>query len=76
MNLKSELEQKKISKNCFLKTYITYDEKTYILEINYLDGKFIAERSFHNNYNGIAYMEEVKNQFRTEEDIRKYFDII
>ena len=75
LNLKTELESKEITQDCFLRTYITYDEKTYILQIDYKDGKFIAEKQFPNDYNGIANMEEVKSQYRSEEDVRRYFDI-
>lgn len=73
---KSKLEEKKICDECFLNTYITYDEKSYILEINYLDGRFVSEKYFPNDFNGISAMEEVKEQYRTEDDIKRYFNII
>lgn len=76
MDLKTELESKELSKDCFLTTYITYDEKTYILEINYRDGRFVAEKQFPNDYNGIAHMEEIRNQYRNEDDVKRYFGLI
>lgn len=76
MDQKSKLEQVKIGDNCFLNTYITNDELNYILEINYLDGKFVAEKQFSNDFNGIAYMEEVKSLYRNENDVRRYFGLI
>lgn len=76
MNLRSKLEEKKISDDCFLNTYITYDEQNYVLEINYLDGKFIAEKIFTNDFNGVANMEEVRNNYESERDVKKYFGII
>jgi hypothetical protein len=76
VNLKSKLEEEKICDTCSLNTYITYDEKNYILEINYLDGKFISEKIFTNDFNGISAMEEIKNQYRNENDVKKYFGII
>ena len=76
MDLRSKLEEYKLSENCFLNTYITYDEKNYVLEINYLDGRFVAEKTFPNDYNGIGRMEEVKNQYRDENDVKRYFGII
>lgn len=75
IDLKTELDSKQISKNCFLRTYITYDEKTYILQIDYKSGRFVAEKQFSNNYEGIVDMEEMKNQFRSEEDVKRHFDI-
>ena len=48
MNLKSKLEEIKISNECFLNIYITYDEKYYVLEINYQKSLFIAEKQYPN----------------------------
>lgn len=76
IGLKTELESKEIAKDCFLRTYIAYDEKTYILQIDYKDGRFIAEKQFPNDYNGIVNMEEVKSQYRSEEDVKRHFDIL
>lgn len=76
METRSKLEEKKISTNCIIKTYITGDEKTYILEIDYLQGKFVSEKRFSNDFKGIASMEEVKNLYKSEHDIQSYFGII
>lgn len=76
LNLKTKLDSKKISKDCFLITYITYDEQNYVLEINYKSGRFVSEKQFPNSYNGIVNMEEEINLYKSEEDVRKYFDII
>lgn len=73
---KSKLEEVKIGNSCFLNTYITNDELSYILEINYLEGKFVSEKKFSNDFNGIAYMEEVKSLYRNENDVKRYFGII
>jgi hypothetical protein len=71
-----ELEFEKISENCYVKTYITYDEQNYILEINYKMGQFVAEKQFPNSYNGIASMEEIRKKYKNEDDIKRYFGII
>lgn len=76
MEDKLKLEEKIISKNCILSTYITRDEINYILEINYLKGKFVSEKLFSNNLDGIELMEEAKELFKTEYDIKEYFGII
>lgn len=76
MNLKSKLESRKISDNCYINTYITYDEKKYILEINYMDGKFVSEKEFFNNYKGVGLMEETKGLYNNENDVKNYFGII
>lgn len=76
VNLKTELESKKISKDCFIKTYITYDEQTYVLQIDYKSGQFIAEKQFPNNYDGIADMEEIKSMYKNEDDVKRHFGII
>ncbi len=74
--LRSKLEEKKISDNCYINIYISYDEKTYILEINYLGGKFVTEKIFPNDFRGISEMEEVKNNYRNDNDVKRYFGII
>lgn len=76
MNPRNKLEEIKISENCKVNIFISMDETSYILQINYLDGKFISEKSFANNFNGIASMEEVKNFYKSENDVKRYFGII
>ena len=71
MDLTTELESIQISDESFVKIHITCDEKIYVLEINYLDGRFVAEKQFPNNFNGIANMEETKSQFKCENDVRR-----
>jgi len=74
--IKTFLEEKKVSEQCSLNTYITYDEENYVLEINYLDGKFVAEKQFSNSINGVARMEETISQIKNENDVKRYFGII
>lgn len=76
MSNKFKLEEKTICKNCVINTYIAQDEKNYILQIDYLQGKFVSEKTFANDLNGIELMEETKNLFKTEYDIKEYFGII
>lgn len=76
MDIKYKLEERVISENCKLNTYITGDEQSYILEIDFLKGKFISQKTFPNNLGGIALMEEIKNIHKTELDIIEYFGIL
>lgn len=76
MDNKFKLEEKIICKNCVINTYITNDEQNYILQIDYLQGKFISEKIFANDLSGIEYMEQTKDLFKTEFDIKEYFGII
>ena len=76
MNLKTQLEKQTISDSCYICTYITSDEEHYILEINYLDGKFISEKTFPNNTYGIGRMEEIKELYKSENDILLHFGLI
>jgi hypothetical protein len=76
MEGKLKLEEKFISNNCVLNTYITKDEKSYVLEINYLRGRFVSEKFFSNDLKGVELMEEAKELFKTEYDIKEYFGII
>ena len=76
MENKLKLEEKVISSNCTLNTYITRDERSYVLEINYLKGRFVSEKFFSNDLEGVELMEEAKELFKTEYDIKEYFGII
>lgn len=76
MDIRTELELKKISDNCFIKTYISCDESAYILEINYKSGFFVSEKIFPNNYEGVVDMEETKSLYKNENDVKRYFGLI
>lgn len=76
MDKKSKLEERKISDKSSVSIYISEDEKNYIFEISYLQGKFISQKTFSNNLDGIAKMEEIKDVYKTEHDIKEYFGII
>jgi hypothetical protein len=75
MSQKSKLEERKISDKSSVSIYITDDEKNYIFEISYLQGKFISQKIFSNDFDGIAKMEEIKDAYKTEYDIKEYFGI-
>jgi hypothetical protein len=76
-NLKNKLEEiEVVPEKCYLNIYIRADESSYVLEINYMKGKFIAEKNFPVNQKGVEAMEEIKNQYKSELDFRRYFEII
>ena len=72
--LRLKLEENKISENYTITTYMTYDEKNYVLEINYLDGTFLIERIFPNNMHGVGKIEEFKEEYSNEESIKEYIE--
>jgi hypothetical protein len=73
---KIELEQQKIDTNCVIKTFLTPDERYYILQLSYMDGRYVAEKSYTNDVVGVGYMEEFKQLHRSEYDFKKYFGFI
>lgn len=75
MNIKSKLESKKITDNFYINTYITYDETEYIMELDYMDSKFVAEKKFPNCQKGVDEMEEALKLYKNEQDIKKYFGL-
>jgi len=75
MDLKSKLEEKKISDQAKLVTYVSYDDEHLYFEINYLNGKFVSEKVFPNNYKSVELIEELKQQYRNEHDVKKHFGI-
>jgi hypothetical protein len=76
MTLKNKLEEIKITSDCYLNLFVAIDDSAYILEINYLDGQFVAERQFPVSPNGIEGLEETKSLYRNENDFKRHFGII
>ena len=58
-----------------MKIYINHDENKYVLEVNYMNGKFVLEKMFPNNIYGVESMENVKELYRSEYDVKSYFGI-
>lgn len=76
IDTKTKLECNKLSDKCFVNVYISKNETSYILELDYLNGRFVAQKIFPNSLDGVAYMEETRGLFKSEDDIKKYFGII
>lgn len=76
IDTKTKLESNKLSDKCFINIYITKNEAAYVLELDYLSGRFVAQKTFPNNLDGVAYMEETRDLFKNEDDVKKYFGII
>lgn len=76
IDTKTKLESNRLSEKCFINIYISKNEKMYILELDYLNGRFVAQKNFPNSLDGVAYMEETRDLFKNEEDVKKYFGII
>jgi hypothetical protein len=76
IDTKTKLESNKLSDKCFVNIYISKNEASYILELDYLNGRFVSQKIFPNSLDGVAYMEETKDLFKNEDDIKKYFGII
>lgn len=73
---KSKIEEQQVCDKCVLTTYITHDENYYILELNYMDGKFISEKHYPNDYNGFQDMEMFRSSYKEECDVKKHFGLI
>lgn len=73
--LKTKLEELSVSEKAKLTTYVSYDDEHLILEMDYLNGKFIMEKTFPNNYKGVEQIEELKQLYKTEYDVKRYFNL-
>ncbi len=72
----TKLESNRIGDNCYINIHITQNEESYIFELNYKEGRFISERVFPNTRDGVAAMEEMKDAYKNENDVLKYFGLI
>ena len=52
------IEKRELTKNLVHKVAITNDEKKVVLVVDYMDGHFIIERSFRNNYIGLSQLKQ------------------
>jgi hypothetical protein len=59
--------------NLVITTLMDYNEEKIFLKVDYLDGKFIIEKQFRNNYIGIDEFEKTKNNLMSEESVKAYF---
>ena len=66
------IDESKITDNLTLKFMMSNNEETIHLRVDYMNGRFIVEKSFKNNYLGLERMKEQILKLDTEEKIIKY----
>ena len=69
------IEKNKLSDNVLHKISISSDEESVFLVIDYMDGKFVIQKTFRNNPMGVSEMEAVMRSLDDEEKIKKYLKI-
>lgn len=74
-NYRTKLEQTKITDNLLHTLYLSADEDRVFLTVDYMNGKFMIEKSFTNNKMGLDELSIIKNQFNEEDKIRKYLKL-
>lgn len=66
---------KKINENLVHRFYESLDKSVNILEVDYLNKKFVIEKSFKNNYAGNEELQEKIKEFNTEDKVKQYFGL-
>lgn len=69
------IEEYEPADNVKIQISVTYDETRVYLDVLYLEGKFTIQRNYPNNYIGLQNLEEDKQEFETEEQVKKYFGL-
>ena len=69
------LSEKDLSDNIHHKISISHDRVTIYLDVNYMDNKFSIQKSYMNNYFGLAKLDADISSFDSEEKIRAYFNL-
>lgn len=72
---RSTIEKRELTDNLIHKIQITTDEESLFLVVEYMDGRFIIEKNFKNNYIGLEAMNQTCEKFDTEEKIKQYLGI-
>jgi len=73
--MKTTLEQTRISEDLSYKIQISPDEEVVYLSVNFMNGRFIVEKTFRNNYNGLEKLKKSISLLNTEEKVIEYLKI-
>ena len=57
------------------KIQLTTDEERIFLVVDYIDGRFIIEKGFKNNYIGLSKLERECERYDTEDKVIKYLGL-
>ncbi len=72
---RSILEKNTLTDNLFYQLQMSSDEERIFLVVDYMDGKFIIEKNFKNNYIGLDLLDRECEKFNTEAKVTKYLGL-
>lgn len=67
------VRKKKLDKELNLHVLLNYTSERFIVEFFSKDRKMILQKTFQNNFDGIAQMKKFENSFKSMKDLKKYF---
>lgn len=73
--MKTTLEKVQVSEDLVYKIQISPDEEIVYLNVNFMNGRFIVEKSFRNNYDGLDKLKKSISLLDTEEKVITYLKI-
>ncbi len=72
----SELQQAtQITDNLEHKVSLSLKGDKFFLEVRYMDGKFVINKTFQNNYQGKLELNQQIEELDTEEKVRAYLNL-
>lgn len=69
------IEEKQITDKLKHIIMISNDEEIMFLTVDYMNGRFIIEKSFQNHYMGLERMKDATDKLDTEEKIVEYLGL-
>ncbi|MDD5650807.1 MAG: hypothetical protein PHF86_10405 [Candidatus Nanoarchaeia archaeon] len=75
MELNVVTETKQITEKLVQIISLSPNNENIRLTIQYMNGKYIIDKSFQNNYFGKKELEQAKKNFDTEEKVKKHFNL-
>jgi len=72
---RTTIEKNEITDNLTHNILISRDEEYVFLNVNYLDGRFVIEKSFRNNHADLEKMNSKIKDFDTEEKVIAYLGL-
>ena len=69
------IEKSELTENLIHKVAVSSNEERVYLIVEYMEGHFVIEKTFKNNFTGLEMMRTVSERFDTEEKIREYLNL-
>lgn len=72
---RSLVEEKRVGDSTVKRKYVSTDNQSLYAEVSYLGGRLVVEKAYPNTMSGTKELNNFFAQFKSDQDVRKYFKI-